>query len=239
MAVCVAAAAAWIFWPHGAAARLNARDLGRVEEMLRQANAGLTAGHFVAFDGTSAAELYRDVLQLDKANESAHAGMNKAVDGAIDNARQSLANGKLDEATNAMEAVKLIAPGHPGLKELAAQIAAESQRQLSDEKARQAIVDRQLQIHSAVERMEASIGTGNLLDPDADNATLHFQDAQDLSPGDPAGTRGAQRPHRGTRDCGRKGTGRTRLPDARRLTAAAARINSSAPGLAELLQHID
>ncbi|MEJ0099781.1 MAG: energy transducer TonB [Pseudomonadota bacterium] len=239
VAVCVAAAAAWIFWPHGAAARLNARDLGRVEEMLRQANAGLAAKRFVGFDGTSAAELYRDVLQLDKANEPARTGLDKSIEGAINGARESLASGKLDAATNGLEAVKVIAPEHAGIKELTAQIATESQRQLSDEKARQAVVDRQLQIHSAVERMEASIGAGKLLDPDADSATLYFQTAQDLSPGDPAVRAARSELTSALVAAGDRALLARRLPDARRFAAATARINTSAAGLAELLQHID
>src|SRR6478752_2862690 len=107
-----------MFWPKGAAARLNARDLGRVEEMLRQAGTAMNGGRFVAFDGSSAAELYRDVLQIDKVNEPARSGLDKALTSAIGHARQSLTDGKVDAARNDMEAVRVIAPDYAGLKDL-------------------------------------------------------------------------------------------------------------------------
>ncbi len=239
VAVAVAVAAAWMFWPKGAAARLNARDLGRVEEMLRQAGTAMNGGRFVAFDGSSAAELYRDVLLLDKVNEPARAGLDKAINGAIGDARKSLADGKLDAARNGMEAVRVIAPGNAGLKDLVAQIDAENGRQLADEKARQALAERQAQIDSAVEKAQARMQAGALLDPAADNAFVHFQAAQELSPGDPAVRTARTDLTAAMVAAGEKAVLARRLPDARRYATAAGRINSSSPGLDALLVHID
>ncbi len=109
-AVSVAAAAAWLFWPKGAAARLNARDLGKVEVMLQQADAAMGAKRFASFDGTSAAELYREVLRLDTENEPARAGFDRALGSAIRAAGTALTEGRLDAATNDMEAVREISP---------------------------------------------------------------------------------------------------------------------------------
>jgi protein TonB len=239
VAVAVATVAAFIFWPKGAAARLNARDLGRVEEMLRQADTALRTGRFVAFDGSSAAELYRDVLRLDEQNEPARTGFGKAVDGAIGSAQKKLAEGKLDDASNGMEAVRLLAPELPALKQLVTQIDAETNRQLADTKAREAMAERQAQIKAAVEKMNARIKDGALLEPASDNATIHFAAAQDISAGDPA-----VRAARGDLTsaliaAGEKAASAQRLTEARRYASAAGRINSSAQGLDALVWHIE
>jgi protein TonB len=239
VAVVVAAVAAWMFWPKGAAARLNARDLGRVEEMLRQAGNAMNGGRFVAFDGSSAAELYRDVLRIDEVNEPARTGLDKAINGAIGHARQSLTGGKLEEARNDMEAVRVIAPDNAALKELVALFDAESRRQLADEKARQALAERQAQINSAVEKVESRMRSGALLDPAADNAVVHFQAAQELSPGDPAVRAARADLTAALIAAGEKSVLARRLPDARRYATAAGRINSSSAGLDALLVHID
>jgi TonB family protein len=239
VAVALAATAAWLFWPHGAAARLNARDLAKVEKMLGDANSAMAASRFVSFDGTSAAELYRDVLQLDAANERARTGLEIALNGAIGAARQALADGKLDEASNEMEAIRLIAPQHAGMPELQTQVDAETQRQLADAKARDAMMARQSQIRAAVDRMQASIRAGALLDPAGDNATTQFQEAQSISAGDPA-VRSARSELTGALvDAGEKAVSAKHLEDARRYATATGRINSGASGLAALLWHID
>lgn len=239
VAVAVAAAAAMIFWPEGAAARLNARDLGRVEEMLRQADTALRTGRFVAFDGSSAAELYRDVLRLDGQNELARTGFDKALGGAIGNAGKLLADGKLDEASNSMEAVRLLAPENPGLAQLVTQIEAETSRQLADTRAREAMAERQAQIKAAVEKMTARIRDGALLEPATDNATVHFVAAQDISAGDPAVRAARSALTAALVAAGEKAVTAQRLPEARRYATAAGRINSSAPGLDALTWRIE
>jgi protein TonB len=239
VAVAVAAAAAFIFWPKGAAARLNARDLGRVEEMLRQADTALRSGRFVAFDGSSAAELYRDVLRLDEQNEPARTGFDKAVDGAITGAQKMLGDAKLDEARNSMEAVRLLAPQNAGLAQLITQIDAETNRQLADAKARQAMAERQAQIKAAVEKMSARIRDGALLDPATDNATVHFTAAQDISAGDPAVRTARSELTTALVAAGEKAVSAQRLAEARRYATATGRINSSAQGLDRLVLHIE
>jgi TonB family protein len=238
-AVSVAAAAAWVFWPQGAAARLNARDLGKVEVMLQQADAAMGAGRFASFDGTSAAELYRDVLQLDAVNEPARAGLEKAVGSAVGAARQALTEGQLDAATNNMEAVRLIAPQHTGLKELVTQVETETRRQLADSKARQAMQERQAQIQAAVTAMQASIRAGTLLEPVTDNAITRFQSAQSLSPGDAAVRSARSELTTALVSAGENALAAGRMADARRHAAAAGRINSSAADLGALLRKIE
>lgn len=239
VAVALACAAAWLFWPHGAAARLNARDLAKVEKMLGDANAAVAAHRLVSFDGTSAAELYRDVLQLDTLNERARTGLDTALNSAIAGAQQDLADGKLDAATNTMEAIRLIAPEHAGLKDLVTQVDTQTQRELADAKAQEAMLARQTQIHAAVDKMGASIRAGTLLDPEGDSAITHFQEAQSVSVGDPA-VRSARSQLTGALvDAGDKAASAKHLDEARRYADAAGRINSSAAGLAALIWHIE
>jgi protein TonB len=239
VAALLAVVAAWLFWPHGAAARLNARDLAKVQEMLSQAGTAMGAKRFVSFDGSSASELYRGVLGLDDRNEQARAGLDSAIKGAIAAALQSLGEGKLDDATNTMEAARQVDPQHPGLKDLIAQVDAETRRQLADAKARTAMLERQSQIRTAVEKVQASIRSGALLEPASDNAITQFQAAQALSPGDAAVRAARSDLTAALVDEGEKAAASRRLADARRFASAASRVNSSAPGLAALQRHID
>lgn len=238
-AALLAILAAWLFWPHGAAARLNARDLAKVQQMLNQAGAAMGARHYVSFDGSSAAELYRGVLELDDRNEPAHAGLDAALRSAIAAALQSLAEGKLDDATNTMEAVRQADPRHHGLKELIAQVDAETARQLADAKARTAMLERQSQIRTAVEKVQTSIRSGALLEPATDNAITQFQAAQALSPGDAAVRAARSDLATALVDEGEKAASARELVEARRFASAAARINSAAPGLAALQRQIE
>ena len=238
-AAAVAVMAAWFFWPHGAAARLNARDLARVETLLQQADQAMAAGRFVAFDGSSAAEQYRSVLQLDPENETGRAGLQRALGNALARARRALAGGRLDEATNTMEAIRVIAPGQAGLNDLVTQVEAETRRQLADAKAGQAMMERQAQIRAAVDKVEAGIRSGALLDPAADSAATAFQSAQALSPGDAAVRTARGELTAALVAAGENALAAHRLAEARRYAAATGRINSTAAGFAALLQHIE
>ncbi len=238
-AVCVAIAAAWLFWPEGAAARLNARDLAKVQDMMQRAEQATTAHRFASFDGTSSAELYRDVLQLDARNEQARTGLDRALNDAIGSARQALAAGRLDEATNGMEAVRLIAPTHPALQALVTDVQAETARQLADANARELMARRQQQIQAAVEQMTARIKAGALLDPESDNAILHFQAAQSVSAGDPAVRSARNQLTSALVAAGDNALQAKRSGEARRYADAASRINSSATGLAGLYWRIE
>jgi TonB family protein len=239
VAACIAVAAAWLFWPEGAAARLNARDLAKVEQMMQQAEAASSAKRFVSFDGSSSAELYRDVLKLDAVNEQARAGLDNALHDAISDARKTLAAGQLDTATNTMEAVRLIDPDHPGLQQLVAEVQAETTRALEDATARELMAERQRQIQVALGEMSERIRAGALLDPDADNAITHFQAAQSLSAGDPAVRSARNELTAALVTAGEQALQDKHLQDARSYAAATSRINSSATSLAALYWHLE
>ncbi len=239
VAAAMAVAAAWLFWPHGAAARLNARDLAKVEQMLSDAGVAMAAHRLVSFDGSSAAEQYRDVLLLDAMNERARAGLNAALGGAIAEARQDLADGKLDTATNTMEAVRLIAPDQAGLKDLVAAVNTATQQELADTKARQAMEARKALIQTAVDQMEASIRGGALLQPAGDNAITHFDAAQSVSVGDPVVRSARSRLAGALVAAGEAAVSARHLDEARRYADAAGHINSGARGLSALLWHIE
>jgi len=239
VAVCIAVAAAWLFWPEGAAARLNARDLAKLEQMMHQAADATAAHRFVSFDGSSSAELYRDVLTLDAVNEQAHAGLDNALDSAIGDARQALAAGQLDAATNTMEAVRLIDPDHRGLTQLTADVQAATTRALADSTARKLMAERQQQIEAALGEMSERIRAGALLDPEPDNAISHFLSAQNLSPGDPAVRSARNELTAALVAGGEQALQDKHVQDARRHAVAASRINNSATGLAALYWHLE
>jgi protein TonB len=239
VAVCIAAAAAWLFWPEGAAARLNARDLAKLEQMMQQARQATAAQRFVSFDGSSGAELYRDVLKLDAVNEEARTGLDNALTSALRVAQQELAAGQLDAATNTMEAVRLIDASHPGLEKLVADVQAATTRALADATARELMAERQRQIHAALDEMSERIRTGELLAPESDNAVSHFESAQSLSPGDPAVRNARNELTAALVAAGEQALQQDQTGDARRHAAAANRVNSSAAGLAALFWHIE
>lgn len=238
-AICVAVGAAWLFWPEGAAARLNARDLAKVEDMMQRAGQALAARRFVSFDGSSGAELYRDVLQLDAMNEQARAGLDNALDRAISSARQALAAGQFDAAMASMEAVREIAPAHRGLAVLVAEVEAETARRLADASAREQMEERQRQIQAALREMSLHLAAGALLEPATGNAITVFQTAQALSPGDAAVRAARNQLTAALVAAGEAALQQNRVGDARQHAAAASRINSSATGLAELLGGIE
>jgi protein TonB len=239
VAACIAVAAAWLFWPEGAAARLNARDLAKLEQMMQQAADATAAHRFVSFDGSSSAELYRDVLTLDAVNEQARAGLDNSLDSAIGDARQALATGRLDAATNTMEAVRLIEPDHRGLTQLTADVQAETTRALADATARELMAERQQQIQAALGEMSARIRADALLDPEPDNAISHFQAAQNLSAGDPAVRSARNELTAALVAAGERALQDKQVKEARRHAAAASRINNSGAGLAALYFHIE
>jgi TonB family protein len=207
--------------------------------MLEQARQAVAASNFASFDGNSGAELYRDVLQLDAENEPARAGLEQALDSAIGGAWRALSAGQLDAATDGMEAVRLIAPAHRGLTELVTAIEAETARRLADATERELMEQRQRQIQAALTQMAARLQAGALLEPESDNAIIHFDLAQGLSAGDAAVRAARNELTAALVAAGDRALQARRTRDARRHAAAASEINSSAAGLAALYRRIE
>jgi protein TonB len=230
-AVAMAAAAAWVFWPQGAAARLNASDLGKVQELVKQADVALAASRYVASDGSSAAELYRDALAIDEVNPEARTGFDHAIDSALGSAEQAVLAGKLDDARVTVEAVRLIAPQNQRLQFIDTQIEKETQRLSADAEQRSALEARQQQVRAAIDRMTERARRGALLNPAGDNAITQFRAAEALNPGDPAVRSARDALVASLLTAADVELNARRLPNAGQFIEAAGQINSSAPGL--------
>ncbi len=85
-------------------------------QLLEQANAALAAGRVVGADG--AATLYQRVLEGDKDNALALAGLGKAAEVLAEQARTALAAGDIDTAAARADDIGRILPAWPGLPEL-------------------------------------------------------------------------------------------------------------------------
>ena len=230
-AVAMAAAAAWVFWPQGAAARLNASDLGRVEELVKQAGIASAASRYVASDGSSAAELYRDALAIDEVNSDARTGFDNAINSALGSAEQAVLAGKLDDARVTVEALRLIAPQNQRLEFLDTQIAREIERLSADAEQRSALEERQQQVRAAIDRMTERARRGALLNPAGDNAITQFRAAEALNPGDAAVRSARDVLVASLLNAADAELNARRLPAAGQFVEAAGQINSSAPGL--------
>lgn len=230
-AVSMAAAAAWVFWPEGAAARVNASDLAKVEELVQQADAALASRRYVASDGSSAAELYRDALAVDEINGDARTGFDNAIESALGSAEQAVLAGKLDDARVTVEAVRLLAPQNPRLEFLDTQLAKETERLSADAEQRIALEARQQQVRAALDRMAERTQRGALVDPPGDNAITQFRAAEALNPGDPAVRSARDALAASLLNAADFELNALRLASAGQFVEAAGQINSSAPGL--------
>src|SRR5690606_4170775 len=73
-------------------------DTGELTAMLARADAAFSAGKFVAADGSSAAEMYREATRLDATSTAAADGFERAIEQALAGAEQALLDGQLDAA---------------------------------------------------------------------------------------------------------------------------------------------
>lgn len=90
-------------------------------QLLDRAGAALTAGQIMGADGAAAA--YQHVLDSDKANALALAGLRKCAEALAAQARSALAAQDIAAATAHANDISRILPAYPGLPELLGQIA--------------------------------------------------------------------------------------------------------------------
>ncbi len=206
---------------------------------LQRAASAFSANRFVAADGSSAAELYREALRISPGHADATRGFDAAIERALGGAEQALLAGQLEQARVTAELLRLIVPDNARLAFLYTQIERELARLNADATQRQAFEARQAQIRGAVAQVEQRIARGALLEPADDSAVARFRDAQAIGGGDPM--------VRGARDAlvaalltaADRELRADRVVPARQLVEAAGTVNSSAPGLDFVRKRID
>jgi TonB family protein len=234
------AAGAWALWPTGDAAPARAVQPAprtavvaspQVQALISQGDQAFADGRFVATDGSSAAERYRDALKLDSANAVARSGFDRSLEFGFRSAEDAILGGRLNDAAKVTEALRLIAPNNSRLAFLDTQISREQARVSADASQRQTQEARLLLIRESLVRMNERVRRGALLDPATNSALSHFREAEVQGPGE-AAVRSARESLVGALLTAADNELTARRPNpARRLIDAAASINSSAPGL--------
>ncbi len=251
VAIIAIAATAWIFWlrdspsapqaaaPQSAPANTAAAGSPEALALIRQADKAFADGRYVALDGTSAAESYREALKLEPANAAARSGFDRSIEYSIRRAEEALVAGRLNEAAMVSESLRPLAPNNSRLAFLNTQIEKEQTRQNADASQRAANEARQTQIRASLDQMNERLRRGALLDPAANSAVSHFRAAEQVGPGDPA-VRAARESLLGALlTAADNELSAKRATASRRLVDAAATLNSSAPGLDVMRRRID
>ena len=236
----------WMFWPKGGspgsqpapASRTSAATTGAAGDLIGKADQAFAAGRYVATDGSSAAELYRDALKIDSKNDIARSGFDRSVEFGLRTAEEALLASRIDAAAGIAENLRLLVPGNSRLAFLQAQIDKETARANADASQRQAQDAKQARIKDSLDLMSDAMGRGALLDPARNNAVLHFRAAAEVSSADPA-VRNAREALVAAlfTAADNEITAKKQAP-ANRLVEAAASLNSSAPGLDVLRRRV-
>jgi tetratricopeptide (TPR) repeat protein/tRNA A-37 threonylcarbamoyl transferase component Bud32 len=92
----------------------------QIVELFDRAEAALAAGNLMGTDGAIA--LYQKVLAADASNAPAQAGLRKAGAALATQARELVAQGKLDEAASRIEDIARTIPGDPSIPNLRADL---------------------------------------------------------------------------------------------------------------------
>lgn len=244
IAIVAVAAGAAIFWPRGKASPevppAAAADANpATADLIRRAVLAFADGKYVASDGSSSAELYREALKLDRNNTAATSGYNRAIEYGLRTAEEALLAGRLGESSALAESLRLIAPNNSRLEFLNTQISREQARVNADASQRQALEARQTQVRAALDRMTERMRAAAFLDPAGNSAVYHFRQAETAGPGDPAVRSARESLVAALLTTADNELTARRAPAARRLLDAAGSINSSAPGLDVLRRRMD
>ncbi len=207
--------------------------------LIRKGDKAFADGRYVALDGSSAAEFYREALKVEPNSDIARKGFDRSVDYGTRRAEEAVLAGKLNEAAAISEALRPLTPGSSRLNFLNSQLEKEQSRINADASLRAANEARQGQIRDALSQMSERMRRGALLDPLTHSAVSHFRDAEALGPAD-AAVRSARENLVAALLTAADGelTAR-RGPAARRMVEAAATLNSSASGLDVMRKRVD
>lgn len=242
--VAAGGAAAWfgrdaLFASRAETTATSGQTSAEAATLLKRAEQAFVAGRFVASDGSSAAELYREALRHDKDSVAASSGYERAIDNGLRTAEEALLAGRLDEASVLAEAARLIAPDNPRLAFLNTQIEREQTRVNADVTQRQAIEARQAQVRASLTEMGDRLRRGALIDPPTNSALSHFREAEVIGPGDTAVRNARESLVAALLTAADNELVARHAPAARRLVEAAGSVNSSAPGLDVLRRRLD
>jgi TonB family protein len=247
-ALLAAVTAVLLFWPRGAEAPTAAAAAAagpaqsaqpEVNDLVRRADQAFADGRYVATDGTSAAELYRDAQKRDPKDTRARDGFTHSIEYGLRSAELALLATNLDEASRISAALGLLAPTNPRLSFLKSQIEKEQARANQDASARSAWEARQAQIRTSLEQMQLRLDTGSLLEPRGDSALTHFRTAEAAGPGDSTVRNARDGLLVGLLNAADHELEAGHAAGARRLLDAAASLNSGAPGLDPLRRRLD
>ncbi|MEO8309136.1 MAG: energy transducer TonB [Pseudomonadota bacterium] len=237
----------WLFWPKGGEPSVQthattvpgtAATAGPAGELVGKADQAFAAGRYVGTDGTSAAELYRDVLKIDSKNDIARSGFDRSIEFGLRTAEEALLASRVDSAAAIAENLRLLVPGNSRLAFLQAQIDKESARVNADTTQRQIQDARQVRIKDSLDSMAEAMGRGALLDPARNNAILHFRAAAEVNAADPAVRNARESLVAALLTAADNELAAQHLAPATRLVDAAASINSGAPGLDVLRRRV-
>ncbi len=234
----------WLFWPSGKKSAppqvvpVASATAGPVGDLISRADQAFAAGHYVASDGSSAAELYRDALKGDGKNQVARSGFDRSIEYGLRSAEEALLANRVDAAAGVAETLRLLVPGNSRLAFLQAQVDKESARVSADTTQRQAQEAKQARIKDSLDMMSEAMGRGALLEPARNNAVFHFRAAADVSSSDPAVRNARDSLVAALLTAADNELTAQHLAPATRLVDAATSINSGAPGLDVLRRRI-
>jgi protein TonB len=251
-AIVVIAALAWTFWlrdsepatPAPAAqaatpAPATTASSQAALALIRRADKAFADGRYVALDGSSAAELYREAMKAEPANAAARSGYDRSIEYSMRRAEEALVAGRLNEASTVAEALRPLAQNNSRLSFLNSQIEKEQTRQNADASQRAANDARQTQIRAALDQMSERMRRGALLDPATNSAVSRFREAEQIGPGDAAVRSARENLIAALLTAADSELTAKRVAGSRRLVDAAATLNSSAPGLDVMRRRID
>lgn len=250
VAIIAIAATAWVFWlrdspsaPPAAASQPAAPATAAVSPealaLIRKADKAFADGRYVALDGTSAAESYREALKLEPANAAARSGFERSIEYSTRRAEEALVAGRINEAAMVAESLRPLAPNNSRLAFLNTQIEKEQARQNADASQRAANESRQTQIRASLDQMNERMRRGALLDPATNSAVSHFRAAEQVGPGDPAVRAARENLIGALLTAADNELSARRVAGSRRMVDAAATLNSSAPGLDVMRRRIE
>ncbi|MFO1503737.1 MAG: energy transducer TonB [Steroidobacteraceae bacterium] len=250
-AIIAIATLAWFFWlrdskpaaqaatPPPAQAPVTAASSPAALALIQKADKAFADGRYVALDGSSAAELYREALKVESTNAAARSGFDRSIEYGIRRAEEALLAGKLNEASTVTEALRPLAGNNSRLAFLNGQIDKEQARQNADASQRAANESRQSQVRAELDQMGDRVRRGALLDPATNSAVSHFRAAEQIGPGDPAVRSARESLVAALLTAADNELTAKRVAPSRRMTDAAASLNSSAPGLDVMRRRID